>query len=110
MLSGEVLAGKMLIDYQGEGRNRLELPVMQFLLRDPQSTKENGEFQISRELEGYPPLSSETQKDSFYRGETTFSLAYFHDMVNLSTSLSYVVAPKVSRENYFHPYRVLLAV
>lgn len=56
MLSGEVLAGKMLIDYQGEGRNRLELPVMQFLLRDPQSTKENGEFQISRELEGSSSL------------------------------------------------------
>lgn len=56
MLSGEVLAGKMLIDYQGEGRNRLELPVMQFLLQDPQSTKENGEFQISRELEGSSSL------------------------------------------------------
>lgn len=31
MLAREVLAGGMLIDYQGEGRNRLELPVMRFL-------------------------------------------------------------------------------
>lgn len=31
MLSREMLAGKMLIGYQGEGKKRLELPVMQFL-------------------------------------------------------------------------------
>lgn len=52
MLSRDVLVGKMLIDYQGEGRSRLELHVVQFLFRDHESTEENGEFQISGELEG----------------------------------------------------------
>lgn len=36
MLAREVLTGKILIDYQGEGRNRLELPVVQFLFGDPE--------------------------------------------------------------------------
>lgn len=97
----------MLIGYQGEGKKRLELPVMQFLFWDPESTEENGEFQISGELEG---ASSETQKDGFYRGQATFSLVYFHYMVNLSTSLSYVGLQSQQRENYFDPCMFLLPV
>lgn len=49
----------------------------------------------------HPAWSPEIQKNGSYRG-MTINLAYFHDMVNSSTSLSCLVASKI-RKDCFDP-------